>query len=103
MARRPVEVQEAIDRGKLWAEFKKTSWYSDLKEFLTERIQSTKDQCVELTLMDKTAEAHAEAARSSGLNEVMNFIEGNIEAGKSIIDDEQAQRDYQGQIPNHVR
>lgn len=102
MARRPVEVQEVIDRGSLWKDFKKTAWHSDLSLYLKSRIADTKDSVVNFTLEGEPAKAHAEASRVSGLQEVLDFIEGQIQNGDSIIAFEKDKKSYNEEIPSHV-
>lgn len=103
MGRRPLEIQDAIDRGKLWNDFKKTAWYTDLKSHLEESIARAKDICVEATISGDSNKAHVEAARVSGLREALDFIDGNVQDLQAIAEHEQADRDYQAEIPTHVK
>ena len=102
--RRNEEDQEIVDRGKLWIEFKNTEWFKDLSLFLNTQIEQLKDSVVTLTLNRQYEESKAEAQKLAGYKEVKSFIENEaIDKMNSLIEGEQSEREYNSEIPRHVR
>ena len=101
--RRTDEDQAIIERGKLGIEFQKTEWSKDLNVFLDSKIAELKDSVVMLTLRHDFENAKLEAQKMIGYSEVKKFIISDAyEAMQDLIANENATKEYNAEIPNHV-
>lgn len=101
--RRTDEDQEIVDRGKLWIEFRNTEWAKDLSRFLNTQIKTLTDSVVTLTLAQDFESAKVDAMKLAGFDAVREFIENDaVERMNNLIENEQAQKAYDKEIPSHV-